>query len=201
MGEAADAITEAVEKASEEGSRLSSAVALAVAILATFLAISNVKGGNVGQAMAKAQADSVDQWAYYQAKGTKQNIAEVAAQQLEVTRDTQVGLTPEARKAYDDKAAYFRGEAARYDKEKKEIKAKAEGLDAMYETLNNKDDQFDMCEALISVGIALYGVTALTKKKALFGVASVFGVLGLALGISGFAGLSFHPDWLARLLG
>lgn len=196
-----DAISEAVEKASEEGSKLSSAVALAVAILATFLAICNVKDGNVAQAMAKAQAESVDQWAYYQAKGTKQNIAEVAAQQLEVTRDTQPALTPEARKSYDDKVAYFRAEAARYDKEKKDIKAKAEGLDAHYETLNNKDDQFDMSEALISVGIALFGVTALTKKRSLFVVASVFGVLGLALGVSGFAGLSFHPDWLAKLLG
>ena len=117
MGDAADAITEAVEKAGEEGSKLSSAIAVAVAILATFLALCNVKGGNVGQAMAKVQADSVDQWAYYQAKGTKQNIAEVAAQQLEVTRDTQAGLTPEARKSYDDKVAYFRSEAARYDKE------------------------------------------------------------------------------------
>lgn len=201
MSDASDVITEAVEKAGEEGSRLSSMIALAVAVLATFLALCNVKGGNVGQAMAKAQADSVDQWAYYQAKGTKQNIADVAAQQLETTRDTQRDLTPESKKAYDDKIAYFKGEVARYDKEKKDIKTKAEALDEEYETLNNKDDQFDMCEALISVGIALFGITALTKKKPLFAFASVFGVLGLALGISGFAGFHFHPDWLARLLG
>jgi hypothetical protein len=40
-----------------------------------------------------------------------------------------------------------------------------------YNTLNVHDDQFDMSEALISVGIALAGVTALTKKKWLLAVA------------------------------
>jgi hypothetical protein len=201
MGDAADAITDAVDKAGEEGSRLSTAVAVAVAILATFLAVCNVKDGNVAQAMAKVQAQSVDQWSYYQAKGTKQNLAEVAASELEVARDTQTALTPEQRKTYDDKIAYFHAEASRYDKEKKDIKAKAEGFDEEYEKLNNKDDQFDMCEALVSVAIALFGITALTKKRALFAVACVFGGIGLILGIAGFAGLGFHPDWLARALG
>lgn len=200
MGDASEAISEAVEKAGEEGSKLSTAVAVAVAILATFLAVCNVKDGNVAQSMAKAQAASVDQWAYYQAKGTKQNLAEVAASQLELERDVQA-TTPETRKTFDDKIAYFRGEASRYDKEKKDIKEKAQGFENEYETLNTKDDQFDMSEALISVAIALYGITALTKKRPLYVFASVFGVLGFLLGVAGFAGLSFHPDWLARFLG
>lgn len=201
MGDASDAITDAVDKAGEEGSKLSTAVAVAVAILATFLAVCNVKDGNVAQAMAKVQAEAVDQWSYYQAKGTKQNLAEVAAAELEVSRDTQPSLTPEQRKVYDDKIAFFHGEASRYDKEKKDIKTKAEGLEEEYEKLNNKDDQFDMSEALISVEIALYGITALTKKKSLYVVACIFGGLGLVLGVAGFVGLSFHPDWLARALG
>ena len=41
------------------------------------MAIDNVKDGNIGQAMAQAQAKSVDAWSYYQAKGVKQNLAEL----------------------------------------------------------------------------------------------------------------------------
>jgi len=40
-----------------------------VAVAATFMALCNVKDGNIVQAMAQAQANSVDAWAYYQAKG------------------------------------------------------------------------------------------------------------------------------------
>jgi len=38
---------------------------------------------------------------------------------------------------------------------------------AAYDRLNVHDDQFDMAEALMSIGIALFGVTALTQKRAL----------------------------------
>jgi hypothetical protein len=73
MADAADQAQEAVENA--EKSRLNSAVAVLVALSATFVALCNVKDGNVVQAMAQAQAGAVDQWAYYQSKSTKRPVA------------------------------------------------------------------------------------------------------------------------------
>jgi hypothetical protein len=63
-----------------------------------------------------------------------------------------------------------------------------------------RDDQFDMSEACLSVGIALFGVTALTQRRWLLIVALVFASFGFAFGVAGFAGWNLHPDWLARLL-
>jgi hypothetical protein len=57
-----------------------------------------------------------------------------------------------------------------------------------------------MAEAGMTVGIALFGVTALTQKRWLFAVAASFAGAGIVLGAAGFAGASLHPDWLARLL-
>jgi hypothetical protein len=57
-----------------------------------------------------------------------------------------------------------------------------------------------MAEAAMSVGIALFGVTALTRKRWLLGVAGTFAAFGALLGIAGFAGWNLHPDWLANLL-
>ncbi len=57
-----------------------------------------------------------------------------------------------------------------------------------------------MAEALLSVAIALFGVTALTQKRFMLVVAGVFGSCGVVMGVAGFAKLGFHPDWLANLL-
>lgn len=199
MSDIAEAVNEAVEKARE--SKLNTIIAACVALAATFMAICNVKGGNVVQAMAKAQTETVDTWAFYQAKSTKQNMAEGMADQLIINRDVTPGLTPEARVLLDKKIVEWQAKAKRYEQEKDEIKKKADDLGKEYERLNVRDDQFDIGEACLSVGIALLGVTALTQKRWLLGVAGVFGGFGLIIGIAGFAGWNLHPEWLAKLLG
>ena len=198
MSDIAESAQEAIEAAQK--SKLNSAVAVLVALSATFVALCNVKDGNVVQAMAQAQAGVVDQWAYYQSKSTKQHIAETTADQLTVQREIALNPTPEARQLLDAKIAQYTGEAAKYERDKAEIKAQADGLSHQYDALNVHDDQFDMSEACFSVGIALMGVTALTQKRWLFGIASGFAALGLTFGLAGFCGWNLHPDWLARLL-
>src|SRR5260370_27556477 len=71
-------ITEAIPDPLEDAgkSKINSMVALFVAITATFMAICNVKDGNIVQAMEQAQAHSIDAWSYFQAKSTKQSITE-----------------------------------------------------------------------------------------------------------------------------
>jgi hypothetical protein len=53
----------------------------------------------------------------------------------------------------------------------------------------------------MSVAIALLGVTALTRKRWLLGVAAVFLLTGAFFGIAGFVNLPIHPEtavkWLA----
>ncbi|HEX3067758.1 MAG TPA: DUF4337 family protein, partial [Thermoanaerobaculia bacterium] len=93
MSDIDETISEAVEHGSE--SRLNSIIALLVAIAATFMAVCNVKDGNIVQAMAQAQANGVDAWSYYQAKGTKQNLAISAREQVELLRDATPNATPE----------------------------------------------------------------------------------------------------------
>jgi DNA repair ATPase RecN len=211
MSELSDTVSEAVDKAQEEAESppvkegtpsLNSLVAVSVAIVATFIALCNVKDGNIVQAMQQAQANGVDEWAYFQAKGTKLNIAESARDALSLQREMSgASLSPEARALVDKKLADYDAKIRLYEQEKAEIKAKAEGFQQEYDRLNTHDDQFDMAEALTSVAIALLGITALTRKRRLLYVAWTFAALGVVLGIAGFAGLGLHPDFLARWLG
>jgi Domain of unknown function (DUF4337) len=207
MSELADTVSEAIEKshepppAGEGGFNLNGMIAVSVAVIATFIALCNVKAGNITQAMQQAQANSVDAWAYFQAKGTKLNIAESARDALLTQRELSRELTPEARALIDKKIAGYDARMRVYETEKEEIKASAEGFQKEYERLNLRDDQFDMAEALLSVAIALLGITALTRKRRLLYVGWAFAGFGFVLGVAGFAGLKLHPEFLARLLG
>jgi DNA repair ATPase RecN len=198
MGAIDETITEAIEKARE--SRLNTVIAALVAVTATLMALNNVKDGNIVQAMQQAQASSVDEWAYYQAKGTKQNFAVAAREQLEIMRDATPNPTPELRALFDKRIAEYVAQEKKYETEKEDIKRKAEGFQKQYDELNRHDDQFDAAEALMSVAIALLGVTALTRKRWLLIVGIVFAGTGELLGFAGFLNWSLHSDWLASLL-
>jgi DNA repair ATPase RecN len=198
MGEIDEKITEALEKARE--SRLNTAIAAFVAISATLMALNNVKDGNIVQAMQQAQTRSVDEWAYYQAKGTKANLAASSREQVELMRDTTPNATPEMTALFQKRIAAYAAAEKKYEAEKEDIHQKAKGYEKQYDDLNVHDDQFDMAEALMSVAIALFGVTALTRKKWLLGLGILVSGTGVILGFAGFFGWNLHPDWLANLL-
>jgi|SRR6185369_8624113 len=201
MSEISETIAEAVEKAEDEkGFSLNSVIALLVAVLATFMAVCNIKDGNIVQSMSQQQAKAVDQWSYYQAKGMKQNLAESMVDQLTIQKEEGASLSPASLALLDKKIAFYTAKAKNYGKEKEDIKKEAEGAQTEYDRLNIHDDQFDMSEAGLSISIALLGVSALTKKKWLVYFALVFALFGVVLGLAGFMGWSLHPDALARIL-
>jgi hypothetical protein len=204
MGDLADTVSEAVERAQEGGGdgrwNLNTLVAICAAITATFTAVCNVKDGNICQSMQQAQAGSIDTWADYQAKGTKLNIAESALDMLRLQQKLTPPTTPEARGLVEKTFADYEQKIAHYNAEKTQLKATAEGFQAEYDRLNLHDDQFDMAEALTSIALALFAVTALTQKRRLLYVALGFAGLGIVLGTAGFLGLGLHPDFLARWL-
>jgi hypothetical protein len=196
MPEVSDTVTDAIEHASE--SRLNSVIALLVSIAATFMALCNVKDGNIVQGMQQAQANAVDQWSYYQAKGMKQNLAEATLDQLQLQRT--LLADPKFASLIDEKIALYTKQVRKYEKEKGDIKATAEAAQKEYDRLNFHDDQFDMSDACLSVAIALFGVTALTRKRPLLVVASVFMFFGVLFGLAGFLGWGIHPDFFAKFL-
>ncbi|GLH73491.1 hypothetical protein GETHLI_19930 [Geothrix limicola] len=200
MAEALDTIQDEVQEHAAE-SRFNGFIALFVAVVATFMALCNVKDGNVVQAMQQAQAKAIDQWAYYQSKGTKQHIAENSADMLKTQLEMNPGLKPEVRAKVEAKVAGLEAAAKKYEKEKEQIKTEAEQAAKDYDTMNIHDDQFDLAEACLSVAVALAGVTALTKKRWLFGVACAFAGFGFLFGLAGFLHWNLHSDVMAKVLG
>lgn len=202
MTDIAETVSQAVEEAQESAdSRLHSRIALLVAITATFMALSAVKAGNLGQAMAEAQSQTINNWSYFQAKSTKQNLAEATIAQLQVERALGAATLPAPVLAdLDKRIARYEANVKRYEVEKNDIKKIAEGHQAEYTRLNNHDDQFDLSDAALSVAIALFGITALTKKRWLLVFAIAFMAFGFLFGIAAFGQWDLHPDALTNLL-
>lgn len=189
MSDLGDTIQESVNEAKDNP--LNSRVAIFVAITATFMALCNVKDGNVVQAMSQAQAHGIDAWSYFQAKSTKQSIAEDSLEMIQL----------ENRPGADAIVQKYKETIARYEKEKLEIKAQAEGFEKEYEAINVFDDQFDMTEAFLSIAVAMFGITALTQKTWLFYFSCLLSAIGITCGLAAFLHISLHSDFVSKVLG
>ena len=156
-------------------------VAVMTAVLATIGALFSYMGGatqaNAGlfkndAAIKKTEASN--QWNFYQAKSTKQNLAELA-----------VALAPEEKKAG------YRDEVDRYKKEKGEIKANAEKIEVASKADDAKSDaqihehhRWAQATTALQISIALAAIALLTRRQWLqWGLLGVAGV-GLALGVA-----------------
>jgi hypothetical protein len=182
----------------KEENRLNTWVAITVALLATFMAICEVKDDNVVQGMMQAQADKIDNWAWYQARNIRQEVLHTAA--VGFHAQAKAASSDEVRKLYLAEADRHEALAAKQEAKMAELEKTARGDDATYDALNRHDDQFDLSKASLSIAIALLAMTALTKKRWLFWVAMVPAALGIIMGLAGLLGLGLHPDFLIKPL-
>ena len=199
MGEIDEAVSRALEE--QQDSKFNSLIAALVAATATLMALGNIKDGNITQNMQQAQVKAVDLWSYYQSKSTKQHLAENALEMVQLRLDTEPNLSQEARQRLGESVRRYETQVKKYEAEKAKIKADAEESEAEYARLNVHDDQLDMAEACFTVSIALYGITALTRRRWLLGFALALTVCGTLLFLCAFLDWQFRPEWLARFLG
>ena len=162
---------------------LAQSIAIFTAVLSTLGAIVSYQGGaSQNEAMlfkneaVLKKAQATDQWGYYQAKSSKGHLMALA-----------IDLAPK------EKADYYRAQVEKYEKEKSEIKSKAEALDAeskkadeMSEHAMHPHHRLAQSMTLLQIAISLASITALTHKKWLFGCASVAALGGVFLAGLGF---------------
>lgn len=177
--------------------RLNATVAITVALLATFLGICKVKDDNIVQAMQQAQANKVDQWAFYQARQLRQEVAQLAVTQLTLNRVDR----PASRPAGIDRAiAEYQHIADDQAAKKQELRALAQKDQQTYDSLNYRDDQFDLADAAIAIAISLLAITALTGLPWLYAMALLPTAFGVTMGLAGLFGWPIHPDSLVGFL-
>jgi len=155
-------------------------LAVATAVIATVGAIFAYMGGltqsNAGlykndAAIKKTEASN--QWNYYQAKSSKQNLAELA-----------VELAPEARKPF------YVDEVKRYKTEKEDIKKQAEKFEHDSDEFNKKSDEqihqhhrWAQATTALQISIAMAAIALLTKSRGLQVGVYALSSIGITVGV------------------
>lgn len=180
-------------ESNESRDSFNNAIAIAVALLSVFMGVSKVKDDNIVQAMQKAQVESVDFWNEYQARRQRQFGVELAITQTRASQPS----TPELEATL----AQWKTTADNFKTRAEEAATKAKARSADYDAGNDRDDLFDLSDAFLSVAIAMFAVTALVRKRWLFGLASVLALGGITFGVAGFNGWTWiKPEFLVAFL-
>ncbi len=167
--------------AQHEPRGLAGQLAVITAILATVGAFFSYMGGatqaNSGLYKNNAaikKTEAANRWNYYQAKSSKQNLAELA-----------VDLAPS-----EEQKAKYREKIARYETEKNQIKAEAEKLETESTEWDERSEQqlhthhrWAQATTALQVAIALAAIALLTKKRWMEGATIAAGGVGLVLGV------------------
>jgi hypothetical protein len=148
--------------------------AVAIAVFTVVLAFANML---TNQARTKAILSSnraTNQWAYYQSKSSKLLLTQLRRDLL--SKDDGVKLT-----ALDE-------EIGRYEREKEEIRKRAEGLEREEADSEHKEHYYEYSATIVELGIVLAGIALLLSARRLLVLATVVACCSLALmGYTAFA--------------
>jgi hypothetical protein len=174
---------------------LAQRVAMMTAILAFCGAISSWQGStSLNEAMllknesillknqsVLKKTEASNQWNYYQAKSSKQNLAELA-----------LALAP------PDKREFYTKEIDRYKSEKAAIQKDAEALEAevkKYDKLSDEANEnsakkihphhrWELAMTVFQIAISLASITILTRMRWLYFASGLAGAVGVGLGLA-----------------
>lgn len=173
-----------IEHEAHHGVGLSQQIAIFTAVLATLGAIVSYLGGHTQNEALYYKNDAVlnrtlaaDQWALYQAKSIKLQLAE-----SELDRASDAA-----------RAAVLHDKLAKYAADKDEVRAKAEAYDAAAERSNHlaehalhPHERLALAMTLIQIAISAASITALTRRRWLFVLAGASAFAGLATWAAAF---------------
>ncbi len=151
-------VEEATERKEKRGMML---IAISTALMAVFAALSSLIAGHHSDEALLEQIHASDQWAYYQAKGIKEEI-----QSLSTNADKQTIR-------------------AKYKTEQAEIKKKAEAAESDSHQHLEHHAILARAVTLFQISIAISAIAILTRKKILWFVSLCLSCVGLFFFISG----------------
>ena len=155
-------------------------LAVATAVIATVGALFAYMGGatqaNAGLHKNEAaikKTEAANQWAFYQAKSNKQNLAELAGE-----------LVPEARKTfYADEAKRYKGEKAEIMVAAKKLEDESLEWDRKSAEELHQHHRWAQATTALQISIAMAAIALLTRSKHLEKGVFLLSGIGVVLGV------------------
>ena len=167
-----DDVHEEIHRRAEESrERWISGVALSAALLAALAAVASLLSGHHANEATLEQLHASDQWAYYQAKGTKTAILSTKIDLL-----SSMGKEP---------TAADREKLAAYQKEQEEIAMDAKEKEAASRDHLSRHVVLSRSVTFFQVAIAVAAISVLTRRRLFWFIGLAFGVVGTFFLIGG----------------
>jgi hypothetical protein len=171
------------QKAKEARERWTKYVSLSMVIIAVLAAVATLKGGGFSTRTLKEmneatfnQTQASDQWSFFEAKSIKQNLYEIELDHLNAAP------SPDATAV-----AKMKAKVDKYDKDKADITDQAKKYEAARDLARKTatsaaehSRQMGLSITLFQIAIALGAMCLIVKKKPLWIVSSILGVLATA---------------------
>jgi hypothetical protein len=163
-------------------------IPLSTALLAVLAAYAALESGSlVNEALLTqgkgvvAQAQASNQWAHYQAKGVKANIAQATSDILAATPGAAAAAAAHAREAarYKAEQATMQNKAQEYEKER-------DGLTIETTGLMHRHHAFAYCVTFSQIAIALSAIAALTRRRPMWYLSLLLGVVSVGFLVTGY---------------
>ena len=153
-------------------------------LIAVCATLATFKGGGYSTKSLLSQSKASDQWAYYQSKSIKSYLYEMQKENLELQLSNASNKTnaDELQKRIDS----YTGKIKKYDEEKEQINKEAKNFENVRDESKIHSERFGMAVIFLQVSILLSSISALTKKKMLWGISFIIGAIGIVYFINGF---------------
>jgi ABC-type multidrug transport system fused ATPase/permease subunit len=175
-----------IDNATEHGGKdpFIGRIAVTTALLATIGSLFSYQGGatQANATLFKNNAaikktEAANQWNYYQAKSSKQNLAELAA----------MLVTPDQQDRFKADIARYTQEKVSIEKEAQKYEAESREWDERSAHVLHVHHRWAQAATFLQVAIALSAIALLTRKTWLQWGVYVIAVLGISWGVSAFA--------------
>jgi hypothetical protein len=167
--------------------RFTKRIALVMALYAVMLAITSLGGNNAAKEMMLAQQQASNEWAFYQAKASREHqyrVQHMLVKALLLERGNTMNAA--AKAMYEELARTSSEEVQRFAGEKKGIEAKAKALERSRDINMSRDPLFDFAEVLLQIAIVLGSISILANSVPVFGMSLGAAGLGTLLMINGY---------------
>ncbi len=153
-------------------------------IFAVCATLSTFKGGGYSTKALLSQSKASDQWAFYQSKSIKSYLYEMQKENLELQlNNTAITVNKDD---LQKRITTYTDKIKKYNDEKEGIKKDATSFEAVRDDCKSHSERFGLAVIFLQVSILLSSISALTKKKPLWGLSVLVGGVGLIYFINGF---------------
>ena len=174
--------------AEEKKERWTTYLAISTVIIVVCATLSTFKGGGYSTRSLMNQTSASDQWAFYQSKSLKSLIFEMQKEnlQLQLELAAKSNSPKDVLTEYNDKLASCTKKIHQYDLEKEEITKVAKKFEADRDECKLHGSAFGIAVIFLQISILLSSISALTKKKAVWFLSILVGVVGIFYFMDGF---------------